>query len=673
MMQNHFSRSTLQRNEFFVVLLLVVVAAWLRIDYLLALDSVIDSDEAIVGLMARHFLAGKEMPTFYYGQHYMGSLEAYAVALMFALFGESSLVLRATPLLFALATIPLLYLFVRKISGPFAATVSTSLLAVAPPVLLIWSTKARGGFIEILFLGALAWWLASRWYLAQRPPVSGACAVGLVLGIGWWTNTQIIYFMLPLGLVFLYRFFISDGRFVREKWRDFAVQTIFAFTSFILGGLPYWIYNFQNEFASFGIASAVGPADALEHFVGLLLFSLPILFGAMRFWESQEIVFFGNELIWGSGVILGLFVLLLLLPQSRRRIWEISPVGLQIALGICIIGMFTIFSVSSFGYLVQAPRYLLPLYLPVFALLGVLLGKIHNRSVPIAYVLWIGLLSWNLFAAYGTGRALPGEPFVFDGERVQRQHHELIRWLEDSSVEAVKTNYWIGYRLSFETQEQTIFKIFGEPEQIRIPEYEEQVQALLDEGKDVPYVLLPRQAELVSSALKAQGYAFQQVDVSGYRILYALVPPTPLDVVYPKAELTANSNGDNAHLAFDRDIATRWGSGRAATPGMQFEVAFSEPQTQLQGIRVLLGQWSHDYPRGLRVVALGSDGQEQILLTGSQKQALLYYLSDDIEFRFKPLFPIERIHFQLLQGHHLFDWSIAEIELLRTASVKGEY
>jgi hypothetical protein len=34
-----------------------------------------DSDEAIIGLMARHILRG-QVPIYYYGQNYLGSLDA---------------------------------------------------------------------------------------------------------------------------------------------------------------------------------------------------------------------------------------------------------------------------------------------------------------------------------------------------------------------------------------------------------------------------------------------------------------------------------------------------------------------------------------------------------------------------------------------------------------------
>ena len=52
-----------------------------------------DADEGIVALMARHIVQG-EHPLFFYGQHYMGSLDAYLIAGVFAVTGESVLAMR---------------------------------------------------------------------------------------------------------------------------------------------------------------------------------------------------------------------------------------------------------------------------------------------------------------------------------------------------------------------------------------------------------------------------------------------------------------------------------------------------------------------------------------------------------------------------------------------------
>ena len=54
----------------------------------------IESDEAIIGLMGKHILEDGEFPIFYYGQAYMGSLEAILTSLSFKLFGISNFSLK---------------------------------------------------------------------------------------------------------------------------------------------------------------------------------------------------------------------------------------------------------------------------------------------------------------------------------------------------------------------------------------------------------------------------------------------------------------------------------------------------------------------------------------------------------------------------------------------------
>src|SRR5512137_667209 len=72
---------------------------------LLAANTVpFNSDEAIVALMARHILQG-ERPAFFYGQAYMGSLDAYLIAGAFAFMGESVLAVRVVQVVLFLAVL----------------------------------------------------------------------------------------------------------------------------------------------------------------------------------------------------------------------------------------------------------------------------------------------------------------------------------------------------------------------------------------------------------------------------------------------------------------------------------------------------------------------------------------------------------------------------------------
>jgi hypothetical protein len=56
----------------------------------------VEADESVVGLMALHIQQGEQV-AFYWGQPYVGSLEAYLAAAAFALLGPSNAVLKAVP------------------------------------------------------------------------------------------------------------------------------------------------------------------------------------------------------------------------------------------------------------------------------------------------------------------------------------------------------------------------------------------------------------------------------------------------------------------------------------------------------------------------------------------------------------------------------------------------
>jgi predicted membrane-bound mannosyltransferase len=70
----------------------------LRIWLLRLPTGVLDGDEAIVGLMARHLLHHHEFTTFYWGQNYGGSLTAIVMAGVFSVFGSSTTTLKAVPI-----------------------------------------------------------------------------------------------------------------------------------------------------------------------------------------------------------------------------------------------------------------------------------------------------------------------------------------------------------------------------------------------------------------------------------------------------------------------------------------------------------------------------------------------------------------------------------------------
>ena len=170
---------------------LVVTAAILlasRLPLLLRIELALDGDESIVGLMALHLLEGKSLPVFFYGQGYgLSLIETGAGAAFFALLGSSATTLR------------LAMVVLWSIGGGFLAGAAvnlggrragwiTTLLVVACPAWLEWSTKARGGYLTAFVLSSLALWAVSGAKPGQRLRWFGVgvCAAGVLFAQAFW-------------------------------------------------------------------------------------------------------------------------------------------------------------------------------------------------------------------------------------------------------------------------------------------------------------------------------------------------------------------------------------------------------------------------------------------------------------------------------------------------------
>lgn len=644
-------------SDFLFLFIVLLLGLTLRLDQLIATNFVIDADEAIVGLMAKHIAEGQAVPTFYYGQHYMGSFEAIVASWFFKLFGVAIWPLKIVPLIFSLLLVYLTYLLAYEIAGRTAARTASLLMAIPPAALVVWSAKARGGFIELVFVGTLSLLVAIRALRAENPSWRSTFALGLILGFGWWINNQILYFIPPITLFYFYKVLSFPNSRLILFLKHFALGVF----SFFFGGLPYWLYNVQHDFVSLRMFKPSGSSDILEHLIGLFSIAIPIIMGGKRFWEtdntfpaSTTIVY----LLYG-----GLFFSVLWARRKQivalfklRADFE-QPVELLLLFVLCTCGIFVL---SSFGYLVQAPRYLLPLYPVLFALIAF---AIYRQTSIAPNIIIAGLVITHLASSYFGGRAIPGEPFVFDKQRVSKDHSELVSWLEREQITWVRTNYWIGYRLAFETKEKVKFSLFQEPRQVRIDSYKEAAEEI---GVDtMPLVLVPNQTPFVKSALNLLGYSYAQAKASGYDIIYQIKKPdvTVSPIGGHKFTVGASHHGESALNAVDSNLDTRWGSAQAQKSGMKFTITFND-YTAVRGFSLDLGAWQTDFPRGLRVIAETDQGQTEQILSEHQYNALVY-LSD--RSRWKLILPAQKKlkNIELIQtkSDNVFDWSIAELEI----------
>lgn len=645
----------------------IILGTVYRLYFIASTHAVIDSDEAIVGLMAKHALERGTMPIFYYGQHYMGSLEPLLVALLFSVTGLSAVSMKMVPLAFGIALIPLTYLLGARFFADdgseascrfsvLSGRIAAALMAVPTAAMVEWSTKARGGFTEVIVLGVLAMLSALSWYRQMSAVMTFACA--LCLGIGWWVNNQIVFFMLPIGALMFFRVVQVGVKF--RTVQPFLLHFLLGIASFLVGSILYWYYNFCHDFASFGM---LGGAKHLDKNVsGLLGAALPIISGARQFWHDSDL-FVGAQF-----VALGMYlVVTFLILRVQSLFWKPVFILCTLTAGTTI----AIFTLSAFGSLSTAPRYLLPLYPVIFACVGAGIAGNYLRKpgallARVASLVLCSFFTLHLLSYWWDGGYDPGQPFVAQDERATADHAELLQWLSAKQVSVVQAPYWISYRLAFETGEKVKPVMIGEPLQIRIPEYEQ-----VDYEKALqtvpPFVVPPRYGEKVAKGLLSLGYTLKAVVKSGYLVLYDIFPPR--NELHPikssRISGYASLHNESSYAAVDGDITTRWGSGTPQYAGMSFEVYLKDPQV-VRGLEYDLGQWETDYPRKLRIECRSLEGDLSLLLSEDDyEKSRVLIMSRDIGLRyyFNSDHICSEVVFTQTGEDPVFDWSIAEVVL----------
>ena len=203
------SRSTRQYRRIYgnaALWFCLLVAAALRVWLVMHTHGVLDGDEALVGIQAEHILRG-ELPVYFSGQPYLGSLETYCIALLFAIFGPSVWVLRAEPVLMSLILVWLTWRMASVLAGvaqlpPYArqyfVTIAALLAAVPPLYDGIAEMRTWGGLIETLILMLLlllsALQLTRRWRegAPKRELALRWAGIGFIVGLGFWIYALII-------------------------------------------------------------------------------------------------------------------------------------------------------------------------------------------------------------------------------------------------------------------------------------------------------------------------------------------------------------------------------------------------------------------------------------------------------------------------------------------------
>src|SRR5438874_1517474 len=225
-----------------LALLIIALAALLRISLISSGWPHSNADEGTMGIMAMHILYKGEHPIFFYGQNYMGTLEAYLGSAFFYLFGISVFSLRLGPVLFFTLFLVNMYLLTSLLYTKKLALITVIVLSFGSSIMLDTELVALGGYPELLFFGSLSLLLAS-WlaishdqYSSPRKKlwrlVAYACW-GLVGGLGFWSDFLMFVFILLSGLLL-----------VLFCWRELLKGAVLPVVlGLVIGAFPLIVYN----------------------------------------------------------------------------------------------------------------------------------------------------------------------------------------------------------------------------------------------------------------------------------------------------------------------------------------------------------------------------------------------------------------------------------------------
>jgi 4-amino-4-deoxy-L-arabinose transferase-like glycosyltransferase len=495
------------------------------------------SDEAVVALMARHIHQGVAFPIFFYGQHYMGSLDALLIAGAFRVIGEGVPAIRLVQLILYLLFVVTTLLLAWQLSKNLVVTGIAGLwVAIPSPLLTLYTSMTLGGYGETLIIGNIC--LILGWVIAERDTfLSGRsrwewALLGLVGGLGWWTNGLIAVYLLPVALFILIRSWRKPG---------FLPGVLIAGGLFIIGGSPWWYSALTENGAPIrwllqGSQNSTGwVLHPIERALGFGFVGLPAVLGTRYPWSGEG---------WsGIGAILPVSFLLVALTYVGVQALRKPRTYVERYL-LLFMGCFTlIFIGSAFGTDISG-RYLLPLHVPFALLAGLIVAALWNskhgvRGITLAVV--IGVLGYQGVGVANAVRQPPGLTSQFDlvNHIPNDYDQQLIDFLKAKGTPHGFGTYWMTFRLAFLSGETVILdawlpnklSLLYTPLDRRYPRYTE--IALATTTPVYVTANVPELDRVLAERLKSAGIGYNVEQIGGYRVYYGLsrrVTPSELGV-----------------------------------------------------------------------------------------------------------------------------------------------
>jgi hypothetical protein len=420
----------------------------------------LNSDEAIVGLMAREVLHG-HFSAFYWGQVYGGSLEPILTAPFVAPFGASTITLGVIEVALSAGAAILTWRVARRlVRDAWVAAAVGAVLWIAPQTAVSNATFIYG-FRGVTLLLGLATLLLTLRIIDGRQDMVDFVTLGVVAGLGWWNSPEVMYYIVPSA------FLLAQAAWQRRRSQDPLLsigRVVAAIGGAVVGALPWLWANINSRLRSLRLGSFAVPPHSVG-FLGRLRnffrYGLPMLFSLRRQATGA----------WLGGVVGRSLAVVVLAVTAGAVVACLFKAGRPRAFGAGALALPLLSALSPGTWFWQDGRYvssMAPLLLLVIALgteivvagLGhrKAMARVRNPSVsilafaPIALGL-CALSLWNFLTFVAPGTTLTA------WSRPDKPTGPTVIALESSGVTAGYADYWVAYRLDLLSGERLRFTV----------------------------------------------------------------------------------------------------------------------------------------------------------------------------------------------------------------------
>jgi hypothetical protein len=456
-------------KEFVLIPLLLVLFTLLRLPYLNSDNYILDGDEAVVGLMVKHFSEGTDIPFFFYGQEYgFCFIEVLAATPFYWVMGPTDFALNLGMLSLFTLGVFFLYRIAFYFSKNFSFSLLLSVFMGVFPVWMIWATKARGGYESAFFLSMLLLWLVLVKWKEKSPNITSGLILGGLLGLVWLSQPL----WLPGLLPFVVYYFIKEKSFV-----PFGVSAAFA-------GLVAWsikhfltVSDWYKPSKSFGGVNFENISDLINwvyhSFSGWFYLDQLLQepsYGAFTKVDMPPTI----KVVAGLSTFLFFVLIVYGIAQFKKD-------KLQF-----LAGLSALFSLGIAGIMLKEnPRYLLPAAFFLFVAMALVLPSLLEKRAKIVNAVL------GVFVALGVIGALGFSDYGFQpftGKADQRgEIKKLARFMEAKNEKyAISSGHLLHWQLMFYSEEKVIMRHNSNID--RYPAYPQAIDKVLDEGGTIPMV-----------------------------------------------------------------------------------------------------------------------------------------------------------------------------------------